>query len=134
MAHSSPLRTLTGVDEHRPGTNIPGLRSDHTGRRFAGRQCPQSGHRPGPVGRADSAEDRMVGPVVIECVRDIGQRHRRADTGHPIGQCGGHLGHPFGALSGDHQGTHRRRRGHFGHAHLGCLFKHDVSIRSAETE
>ncbi len=77
-AHARPLRTLTRVHEHRAGPARPFMREPPP--HGAGRP-PASARSPATasvvVTRAHRGEPWMAGPVVIERVRHIGQRHLR---------------------------------------------------------
>ena len=110
------------------------MRADNTGCGLPCSQRTEAGHCFITVGCAHSAENRVMSPMVIKRVRDIGQWHLRARSGHPVSQRGGHLGHALYALSADHQRAYRRDFRRLRLAHLGCLLKHDVGVRATEAE
>ncbi|SON62534.1 hypothetical protein MSIMFI_04059 [Mycobacterium simulans] len=133
-AHPRPLRTLAGIQEHRARPAGAFVAADGAGRRLAGGQCPQSGHRLGALAGHHRGELGMPGPVVVECVRDIGQRDLGAGAVHPIGQYRGGRGHPLCCLAGDHQRRHRRRRSRLRGRKIGRLLDDHMRIRPADTE
>ena len=110
------------------------MRADNTGCGLPCSQRTEASHCLITFGCAYGAENRVMSPMVIKCVRDIGQWHLRARSGHPISQGVGHLGHALCALSADYQGAYRRDRRRLRLAHLGCLLKHDVGVRATEAE
>ena len=92
-----PIANPDRVDEDRPRASRP-LRPDHPGGGLPRRERAQTGHGLLAVGRADRSEGRMMGAVVIERVRDIGQRNRSPGTIHPVRDRGGEFAHPLGLL------------------------------------
>ncbi len=104
--HPGPLRSAAGVDEHRarPGRAVPG--ADHAGGVLPGRQGTQPGHRLGAFAGDHDAVLGVPGPVVIQRVGHVGQRHRGARAVHPVGQHGRRDGHPLRRLAGHQQRRH----------------------------
>ena len=86
-----------------PARSAPSWAADHAGRRLAGRQRPQPRHRLGAVTRAHRGEPGVPGPVMVERVGHIGQRHLGAGAVHPVGQHRRRRGHPLRRLTRDHQ-------------------------------
>ena len=80
----------------------------HAGGGFARGQRAQPRHCLAPVDGSHRAELGLPGPVMVEGVRDIGERHLGAGAFHPIRQHRRRRGHPLRGLAGHHQ---RRQRG-----------------------
>ena len=110
------------------------MRQNHTGCGLARGQCPQSGHRIVPVGRADRGESRLLRPVVVERVSDVGERHVCTAAGQPVGQVLRRGRQTLLALPTHHQGGHRRLDRRKVPQRLRSLLQHHVGVRAAETE
>ena len=110
------------------------MRADDSGRGLSFGQRPQRGNGVIPIDCADRCEARLVGAVVVEGVRHLGQRNRCPGAGHPIGQHRGRRRQPVGTLPADHQRGHRRRGHRQSQWGLGGLLQHHMGVGPAEAE
>ena len=134
-SHPGPLRTLTGIDEHRARPARTVVRADDSGSRVAAGQGAQSRHRLPAVTGGHRAEQGEPGPVVVEGVRDVRQRHLGGGRPvEPVGQPAGRRGNPLRAAAAHHQGADRRLR--FGGSRFGdrSLLDEDMGVGATDAE